>query len=112
MSPWIPSLDKGVARRYIWVSLQRGGAWRMEVHRGLFGGAQVRVSEPEVGAFMRRFPCSGLVETEIEFIFESNGSLVDVELSNGMDSAGVDGPGLLALSQDAHAEARRQGAAV
>ncbi len=57
----------------------------------------VSVSKREVEAFKRRWPCSELPDKSIAFQFDKrNGDLVDISLD-------VDGPDVLALSEDAQA---------
>ena len=64
----------------------------------------VLVSRRDVEAFKRIYPCSGLPDRAITFQFDRrNGDLVDI----WPDSHTFDGPGLLALSQDAHAYGER-----
>jgi hypothetical protein len=58
----------------------------------------VNVSAQEVARFKNGYPCSGLPTKAFWFQFDKrNGDLVDVSPSN------VDGPAVLALSQDAQA---------
>lgn len=62
----------------------------------------VQCSRADVEAFKRSYPCSGLPNVPIAFQFDKrNGDIVDIVYRR--DSAGFDGPGLLALSQDAQA---------
>jgi len=65
---------------------------------------RVCISEFEVYNFKRRFPCSGLPDSRVAFEFEKrNGDLVDLWPYD------MDGPGVLALSQDAQEYARSRG---
>lgn len=56
----------------------------------------VAVSEAEVSAFARRWPCFGDVRRGMVFEFERNGDLVGLEGDEGLDAGGV-----VALAQDA-----------
>ena len=67
---------------------------------------RVYCSESDVKRFMDRWPCSGLAGTRLWFEFDPRrGDLVD--LGPG-DTSDQDGPGLLALSQDAHDYLKRR----
>ena len=55
----------------------------------------VSVSRAEVEDFRQSWPCSGLPDKAICFQFSANGDLVEVWPGN------IDGPEVLALSQDA-----------
>lgn len=59
---------------------------------------KVIVSRTEVIDFMRTFPCSGLRERAYWFEFDENGDLIDTDIPEHDD-----GPGAVALSQDAFA---------
>ncbi len=61
---------------------------------------RVLVYRAEVEAFRERWPCSSLPDRAVSFTFQvSNGDLVDMEPSD------MDGPDVLALSQDARGAA-------
>lgn len=65
----------------------------------------VSVSRADVEAFKRTYPCSGLPDKAFTFQFDKrNGDLVDI----WPDSLRYDGPGLLALSQDAQTYGERR----
>lgn len=60
----------------------------------------VRCTKADVEAFKRSYPCSGLPNMAIAFQFDArNGDLVDIYCRR--DTHTFDGPGLVALSQDA-----------
>lgn len=63
---------------------------------------RVAVSAPEVCAFKRQFPCSGLPSRGVSFTFDKRGNLVDLHPSN------LDGEGAVALSQDAQTYGRKR----
>jgi hypothetical protein len=64
---------------------------------------RVTVSGPEVRAFKRTWPCSGLPSRGVSFTFDTrNGDLVDIFPDN------LDGAGAVALSQDAQNYGRRK----
>lgn len=69
---------------------------------------RVFVSESEVDTFRRTWPCSNLpTNSGITFEFDGpngDGDLVDITLSNGVDSSEYDGPAMLALSNDAQVQ--------
>jgi hypothetical protein len=70
---------------------------RMKVKK-LGSDTRVTVSQSEVEYFKSKWPCSGLPDKAISFIFESNGDLVDIF---GVNEKNDCGEALLALSQDA-----------
>jgi hypothetical protein len=59
----------------------------------------------QLAAFKAQCPCHEIPDqvTSVTFDFDSNGNLIDLDLSddNGQGIYDVDGPALLALSQDA-----------
>lgn len=62
----------------------------------MIGRRKVRFSREEVRQFRAQFPCSGLRDRSYWFEFDANGDLVDTDVPEHDD-----GPGALALSQDA-----------
>lgn len=65
----------------------------------------VMLSTHDVDVFKRSYPCSGIPSRPISFQFDKrNGDLVDVT----PDSGAFDGPGLVALSQDAQTYGERR----
>jgi hypothetical protein len=67
---------------------------------------RVTCSESDIEAFAAHFPCSGFrYGDRASFTFDTrNGDLVDLQVVHAFAGAvDRDGPGLLALSQDAHA---------
>jgi hypothetical protein len=66
-------------------------------------GFSVCVSERDIADFTPTFPCSGVIGLRgVRFTYDASGNLVDIQCAN-RDPSGLDwdGPGLLALSQDA-----------
>ena len=75
----------------------------MEIFSG--NKRKVIVSREDAREFMSRFPCSGLDSTRhYWFEFDERGDLVDTDVPEHSD-----GPGALALSQDAQAFLDEQG---
>lgn len=68
----------------------------MELFSGNKRKRKVIVSREEVNAFRARFPCSGLHDRSYWFEFDDRGDLIATDVPEHGD-----GPGALALSQDA-----------